>query len=53
MRQRAIGMKQALTGTLIMCGGHTGVVGRDMDGTSWVGGVRIPATSLSISDALW
>jgi hypothetical protein len=24
-----------------------------MDGTSWVGGVRIPATSLSISDALW
>jgi hypothetical protein len=53
MRQGATGMKQALTGTFIVRGGHTGVVGRDMDGTSWVGGVRIPTTFLSISDALW
>ena len=53
MRQGAIGMKQALTGTLIMCGGHTGVVGRDGDGTSWVGGVTLLATSLSTNDPLW
>ena len=53
MRQGAIGMKQALTGTFLVRGGDTGVVGRAMDGTSWVGGVKIPATSLSINHPLW
>ena len=47
MGHTAIGTKQALTGTLIVSGGHTGAVGRAMDGTSLGGGATILAGFLS------